>query len=626
MRYSFKSLSICLSTNLAAIIFTFGILSSAILAPAPAAAGERSIFEDEIVVTATGKEVPTEDVPAPVTVIDRQEIDDSQADSVSQLLRRVPGITMMQSGGEGSVTSLFMRGTESDHTLVLFDGIRLNSPYFGGYDWSLATTAGLDRIEIARGPYSALWGADAIGGVVNMIPGSSKKGSSGRLTLEGGSDDWRRYEGNFSYKSGAFDFFGSGIRREGDQDLENSDFETTEFIVDVGYSWGTGSRIALLVQDLESDTGIPYSGATPTPNRRQVSENRLIAVPMKWQIATNWKLDFTASTVERDFAFSDPDDAFGFTFSETQADTTELRLASHHTLGSHTLSWGGGWRNDEVKDLSTFGVNLDGDEFEVTSFFAQDLWKIGTKVNLIVGARWDETDEWGSEVSPRVNLGWQLTNDFELRLGYGEAFRQPSIGELYFPFSGNPDLKAETSQSMEIGFVFRKKPSGRVWQLNFFSTDLSDMISFDYASYTSQNIGAANIKGAEFGLTIPAYGDFVNDFAVTYLDTEDEATGLPLLRRPEWSGSYTVSGQLWERVRGDVSMLYVGSRDDIDPVTFERAKVPSYTTFNLAAAWQMYGEMELTLRIINLTGEDYQEVLGYPSPGRRYLAGIRFDL
>jgi vitamin B12 transporter len=124
-------------------------------------------FADDITVTATGIATEAIEVPVPTTVISKQEMEDSQAENVADLLRRVPGLTVLRSGDEGKVASVFTRGTESDQTAILFDGVRLNSPYVGGYDVGLLTTSGIERVEVARGPYSALWGADAIGGVIN---------------------------------------------------------------------------------------------------------------------------------------------------------------------------------------------------------------------------------------------------------------------------------------------------------------------------------------------------------------------------------------------------------------------------------------------------------------------------
>jgi vitamin B12 transporter len=579
-------------------------------------------FEGEVTVTATGIETNTDEIPAPATVISREEITHSQQDTVADLLRRVPGFQVARTGNEGSVASLFTRGTESDHTLVLFDGVRLNSPYFGGFDFSQLATAGLERIEAVRGPYSALYGADAIGGVVNLVPARGVKETDLQLMVEGGQDDWQRLEGTLTYASGGFDLMVSAFDRGGNGALDNSEFDTRQFLLGGGWNWGNGHRVAVVAQDLDGSTGIPFSSpGSPTPRRRQSSRQQLIAVPSHFNLSPSWNLELNLSQVERDFSFEDPDDPFGFTMSNTLAYTSQARIASHHMLGSHGLTVGAEWREDKVSDVSSYGVNLENTLSEVASLFLQEVWAPATRLRIIAGVRWDDADVWGSEVSPRFNIGWHLNSNVELRAGFGEAFRQPSVGELYFPFSGNDQLKPEQSKSAEIGLVGRYA-NGDSWQLNVFNNDLEQLIDFDYSSYTFQNVAEAQIRGAELGGSISLQDDIELVSQVTYLRTEGK-DGLPLLRRPKLSGSLTLTGSLWQKLNGDLTLLWVGRRDDVDPTTFSRLKAKGYVTANLALACQMWEKTELTLRIVNVGNEAYEEVLGYPAPGRRVLVGIR---
>jgi TonB-dependent vitamin B12 receptor len=582
------------------------------------------VFESEITVTTTGVAADTQEVPAPTTVISRAEMDDSQADNAADLLRRVPGVTVARAGDEGKQASVFTRGTNSNQTLVLFDGVRLNSPYLGGYDLSLLTTAGLDRIEVARGPYSALWGADAVGGVINVIPQRAGNQTTAHLLGEWGERGWQRYEGDLALGGEHFGLYLSGFYRTGDGELDNSDFMTQQVLLDLGWSWGTrGSRLAVIAQDLQAETGIPFvTPGVPTAHRRQESKQRLVAIPLRWAIGERWTVELVGSSVEREFEFRDPEDGFGLTEMNTSADTTQARLASHHRLGGHTLSWGGEWRSDEVTDSSNFGVNLENVSTDVTSAFLQDTWQAGTALRLIVGARWDDTEQWGDELSPRVNLGWKMSNRFELRVGYGEAFRPPTLGEMYFPLSGNPDLVPETSASYELGLVYTPARGKTRWQANLFATDLENLIEFDFASYTNRNIGTAEIRGAELLIETRLTGVSYQQIQATWLDTADEADD-PLLRRPEWSASYTLGGLLWYHLSGDVSLYWVGERDDVDPETFERTTVDDYFTVDLALAWEVMTQLELTLRVRNLFDEEYQEIMGYPAPTRRIMGGVR---
>jgi vitamin B12 transporter len=577
-------------------------------------------FRDEITVTAIGEEVGTDAVPGPVTVLTREEIDDSQSESVVDLLRRLPGAIVMQQGDNGKLATVFTRGTESDQTLVLFDGIRLNSPYFGGYDWSQLPTAGLDRIEMVRGPYSALYGAEAIGGVVNLIPGRAVSGLHGGLVAEGGSAGWERYEGTLTWGGDRLDLIASGFSRSGRGVLDNSDFEGEQVLVDLGWRLAGGSRIAVLVQDLSSETGVPLNGIMPSPQRRQWSEQRLVAVPLSWQVSEHWMIELSAAEVTRKYSFRDPDDVWS-PLSDTEADSIQARLASRHQIGRHSLSWGGEWYRDEVTSREAWGVSLDNERATVTSAFVQDAWRPSEQLSIVAGVRWDDADAWGSEVSPRCNLGWSFKPGWELRIGYGKAFRQPSIGELYSIF-GNPELEAERSTSHEIGLVHRQPRSH--WELNLFSTDLEQLIEYDFTSWSLRNIASAKIRGSELVYTRTLGDRAAMTGQVTYLITEDES-GEWLLRRPRWSGSWTVRGQLTDDLRGDLSVIWIGERDDVDPATYITVRTESFVTTNLALAWQPMKSTELTLRVTNLTDKEYQEILGFPTPGRRYYGGLRWQ-
>jgi len=583
-------------------------------------------FSGEVTVTATGVETEVDEAPTAVTVITRDEVDDAQAGSVGEMLRRVPGLTVLSAGDQGKVTSVFTRGTGSNQTLVMLDGVRLNSPYFGGFDWSRLSTAGLRQIEVARGPYSALWGADAVGGVINLLPARARGGFNGRFFGESGSDGWQRLEADIGWGNEAFDIYASGYDGSSDGTQINSDFSTTQILVTAGWSFGDrGSRIGVIVQDLDGETGIPFAAPdSPTPDRRQKSQQTLVAVPINIFFSDSWNLELTGASVDGTFDFSDPDDPF-FTYSNTETSSTQVRLASNHRFNKHIFSWGGEWREEDVTDASNYGTNLDRESVDVTSFFAQDVWYMSPSVRLLLGVRWDDSDPWGSETSPRADLGWKVSDTLEIRAGYGEAFRPPSLGELYFPFSGNGDLQPETSRSTDIGFTYTTADRKSKWQLTAFTNDLENLIEFDFATSANANIGSATIRGAELSWDVPLGRRGASFLQATYLDTEDDL-GRPLLRRPEWGGSWTLHGAFSKHLNGDLTVVYVGTREDVDPVTFERTQADAYTTASLALGYSLWNGVEITGRVLNIADSDYQEVLGYPAPGRQYFVGLRLGV
>lgn len=583
-------------------------------------------FSDELTVTATGIETEVDKAPTAVTVVSREEMDDAQTDRVVDMLRRVPGLSVVGSGNEGKLTSVFTRGTASNQTLVMLDGVRLNSAFFGGFDWSRLGTSGLSQAEIARGPYSALWGADAVGGVINLRTGRANDGFDGRFFGEGGSEGWRRLEAAAGWAGETFDIYGSAYERQSDGAIENSDFLSRQFLVSAGISFGKrASRLGFLAHSVETETGIPYATpGHPTPDRRQRGESTVVAVPFSWKIGDRWSIDVVGSRVASNFDFTDPADPW-VTESSTETTSTQARFASNHDFDRHIFSWGGEWRSDEVTDASNLGPNLDAERVEVTSVFLQDVWSLGHAIRLLFGVRWDDADQWGSETSPRADLSWHVSDAVELRAGYGTAFRPPSIGELYYPFSGNPELVSETSSSADLGICMRNPDGSSRWEVSLFSTDLENLIEFDFVTYQNRNVGAATIRGAEVSWTRMLARRAASVLQATYLVSEDD-TGQPLLRRPDWSGSWTLHGVFSRHLRGDLTVLYVGIRDDVDPITFERARASSYTTADIVLAYSLWEGIEVTARALNLFDRQYSEVLGYPAPGRRYLFGLRLGV
>ena len=210
-------------------------------------------------------------------------------------------------------------------------------------------------------------------------------------------------------------------------------------------------------------------------------------------------------------------------------------------------------------------------------------------------------------------MGFQATDVVEVHASYGEAFRQPSVGELFFPFSGNPDLDPERSQSAELGLGLR--PGKHRIDAAVFTTDSEDLIDFNFATFSFANVEQVEINGFELSWSAPVSKAVDSTLQATWLDTEDQ-DGLELLRRPEWSSSLSFNGRIGERVRGDLSVLYVGERADIDPVTFARTRIGSYVSAHLGVSYELIAGLEVTARVQNLADEDYEEVAGYPASGR----------
>jgi vitamin B12 transporter len=580
-------------------------------------------FSDTVVITATGDPEPADAVAAASSVITRAEIEASGEATVAELLRRVTGATLLRSGGDGGVTSLFVRGTSSAHTLVLFDGVRLNSPYFGGYDWSVPLTAGIERIEAVRGPFSALYGADAIGGVVQLVP-ERGRAPGVRALLEGGSEGWRRGEVDAAARVGDLDLLVAGALRDGSGTLDNDDFSARSAMVDASYALPGGGRVGALARASETRTEVPFTGAVVTPHRSTGADETLFAVPARVPLGSRGELEVTLDHVQRRVTYRDPDDAWGFVAADTDADSDGARAAYRLRLPGNDLTVGGEWRRDQVTDVSSYGVSLDGRTISTRSAFAQDEIALGAHLGLLVGARWDRAAPWGEELSPRAVASWR-SRSVRAWVSYGQAFRAPSLGELYYPLSGNASLAPERSHAAEAGVSLPLAGDSMRLQAVVFRNRVVDLIDFDFAAFRYANIARAAQDGVELSTAAQLGGGAWLGASLTWLDARD-GSDAPLLRRPRLSGSATLSGPLLGALSGETSLVWVGRRDDLDPVSYARVEASPFLTVDAAVALPVAEAVTLRLRAENLADRAYEEVLGYPAPGRRFFLGAQVNV
>ena len=590
-----------------------GILGGAI--PALSQISPVDTFGDTLVVTASLEKETEGSLPATIDVIEVSEIQKRQATAVLDLLATLPSMAVVRSGSPGQVTSLFTRGMESNHTLALWNGIELNDPYFGGYNWGFLATDGVDRVEVVRGPFSSLYGGDAMGGVVQVLSGRQQ---GARLDLEAGGDGYARGGLSAGAKLGPVQLDLAGHLRRGDGQVENDDYAGEELMVRADWSWRPGMSLGLALRGLNADTGIAYSGGQPSPNRRIQWEERLVGLPFRFE-NERWTVDAQLSGVFYDNAFRDPDDPFGFTESDTESQVVKGRSVASYDL-SRADSWiafGGEFDESEVTDSSVFGANLDSKGQRNWAVFSELYYRVGD-FSLDLGLRRDENDVYGGRTSPRLGVQWSAGDATRLWASYGEAFTAPSVGELFFPFSGNPDLQPETSRSVELG-VEHQAGSWR-WSLVGFNNDLANLIDFDFVEFLNINVGRARTRGVEAEVGYVARR-WTARWNASYLDAEDLEASVPLLRRPGESSNLVLSysPSTWSVT---LTGRYVGDRDDIDPLSFERMNNDSYVRFDVAGRWQALENLAPYLRLENLTDEEYQEVLGFPAPGITLVGGI----
>jgi vitamin B12 transporter len=391
-------------------------------------------------------------------------------------------------------------------------------------------------------------------------------------------------------------------QRNGSASLEARLSETDR----IGVEWGL----------VDGEVGNPGPVGSPSTARGLTHEGRL-SVPASFALSDTNRLDVRLAAVRAEPGY---DDTAGGFVSQTDARTFQANVSDTTTLGAHTLTAFASWERWQVSDETNFGVNLDDQKTTLWGGGVQDSATFGA-FTVTAGLRYDHYTAYGDAWSPRGTISW-LSADrlWKIRASGGTGYRAPSVGELYYPFSGNPDLKPEQSVSWEVGGE-RYIGAGRA-EISVFWNNLKDLIVYDFSTFKNYNVGRARTWGVEIGWqqsldpTLAVRADYM------FLKTEDLETGQPLLRRPENGASLGLDWHPIPALALSPRLLYVGTRADSNPSTGDPVEDPSYLRLDVVARWQATSNLAPYLRVVNATNHAYEEAAGYPAAGRLVSAGL----
>jgi vitamin B12 transporter len=577
------------------------------------AAAQVPPVSEDVVVTATAAPEEIRDVGSAVTVVTREEIERNGWRTVQDALRSVPGVDVARSGGPGAQTSVFLRGANSTHTLVLVDGVRVNSPFFPGYDFSLLSTENVERIEVVRGPFSALYGSESIGGVVQIFTRPAGGKLSGRIFGEAGNADQRELGAFATAGSATLGIAATARDRREDGDRTNDDWRERSGSLRFEGRFGD-ARVALEGSIADGDLGLPGPVGGETPHNRYSPREERIILPATFRPAAGHSASVTLGWVRSRPSFDSP-----FFQSRTDARTLEARAADTFTVGTQRVTAFGEWQRWKVDDSSNFGVNLDGEDATIWSVGGEDTIELPSGWVVTAGLRYDDHSRFGDVWSPRGTVAWRAGR-WKARASGGTGFRAPSVGELFYPFSGNPDLAPERSTSWDAGVEY-EVTRGRA-SASLFWNEYRDLIVFDFAAGLNFNVGRARSRGVEVSWRQEIAAPVTLEAGYTYLDTEDRDTGLDLLRRPRHSGFLGATLTPSRGLEISPRAVFVGRRADVEALsTTVRIEAPSYVRFDLFARYRV-GSFAPFVRAQNLTDRRYAEVEGFPAPGRRIAGGL----
>jgi len=535
---------------------------------------------------------------ASVTLLDEATLRRQDPTSLTDLLRGQPGVDVTTQGSFGKQSSLFLRGTGSNANVLLIDGIRLRSATSGAAAWEFLDPRMFERAEIVRGPRGSLYGADAVGGVIQLFTPEGEGEPTPRITVGGGSFDSRRYgaslsgaEGGTRYHFAAsrFDTEGASVRRGGD----DKGYDNTTGLVRLSHTFDGGAEVGMLALRGRGSTEFDASGPAEDDFVQQVA-----AVYAEAPVTETWSSRLTLSEArdERD------------TLAPTYASLFETRTRTANwkntlAFGPHELVLGAEYSEDDLGDSQTSGLSFDEESRDNRAVFAQallDFLPLTSQLSL----RHDDNEAFGEELTGSLALGYALDDHHIARASYGTAFRAPTFNELYFPFVGssNPDLEAETSDTVEIGV--RGQYANWFWDLAAYQTDVDELIALD-ASFRPVNVNQARIRGVELSAGVEV-DDWTLATALTWTDPEDRATGNRLARRATQSLRLDIDRELGDWSMGATWIAQGNRYND----SANQQRLPGYGIVNLRAGWQFAPLWSLRATVENVMDKEYATAQG----------------
>jgi outer membrane cobalamin receptor len=633
---------------------------------------------ETLVVSAAQIDQPLSRTPDSVTVIPGAEIGAKQQFMLASALRSVPGLTVQQNGGPGTVTSLFTRGGESDFTLVMVDGIRANA-FGGGLDLSQVPLQDVDRIEVIRGPQSAIYGSDATGGVINVITRAGGSPSA-QAHLETGSREMRRASGattgemnGLRWQLGANYFEDAGYTgtAANGETVSNDDAQETQAAGSIGWRHSAaGTDLQGSIQYVDSDRGAPGPYGSDPADRYAgvdtVSRSTTKRAGGGVRIMQPW---FGASSRIRqrvEYDVTDYDLGFTSQFGVSDGNTHRSHARVQTDVSANAeLGFSGGFEWLGARGGSTFmpagpAAAPTPVERGVLGIFGEARWNAADRATVVAGLRGeritrdalpgdplafqprpDFPEETINSVNPKVAASFRLRESTRLRGAFGTGIRPPDAFEI--AFTDNSGLKPERSKSGEFGATQTFAGSAVQFDATAFFNSYTDLIisvgrTFSGSSrYRTDNISNARARGAELGAAWRANSGVGVRANYTFLDSEILAVngstsaqtpysvGDPLLRRPRHSGSVDAT-----LTRGPVSafaeLQMRGETLDAEPNFGPSGGLytnEGHTVFNLGGSWRPVKPLEVFVRALNLFDRRYEEVLGYPAPGRTGYVGVR---
>lgn len=562
-----------------------------------------------------------------VDAISAGELARRQVSSLAHALGGAAGAPLFASGAGGATTSLFLRGANSNQTLFLVDGLRLNDPntnyevFLGG-----SCVSACDSLEIAHGPQSTLYGGEAIGGVVSLRAQRGSGAPQGRVTFEGGSFGTIQAAVAAQGETGARAWNVSVQGGHTDNERANNAFDSVNATLRLDQRVYERVNVGATLRWFHGVYGDPGDRYTNDPDNQSRESNLLATTFATVTLAPAWTAHVVLGGQDRRFVSENPraGRATQVTVVKNRrgvldAQTTFSGIERHRLTGGVTA---------EANHTRNTGFGDINEKQTLLAVFAQDEWALRDNVSFTVGGRNDDFDTFGRATTGRGTLAWRVApRRLKLRASYGTAFRSPSFLDLYGQsafYAGNPDLRPERARGWDAGVDYEVARERVTLSATWFETDFKDLIASTPNFRSVENIQRARTGGVELSAkAITRAGTHVTG-SYTFLEADNLTSNTRLLRRPRHRLSADVSHDLTRRLIAGVGVAWTAQREDVNARTFARVDGEDYTVVRAYGSWQAGERIALKVRLENLLGERFEEVNGYPALGFGTFAGVEW--
>jgi len=567
-------------------------------------------------------------------IIDKADIEAFQPHSVVDLLDKVAGISVVKQGDAGQQSSVFMRGTNNGHTLILVDGVRVGSATLGATNFGSMSVAQIERIEIVKGPRAALWGSDAIGGVIQIF---TKKLQAGEATISAGFGSnglWKtgisvglgsdQHSLTLSVSAQESDGFSAITKEDGEFEIDDDGYERLAFSA-IGQS-KLNDQFSLHLASRWEQGSYEYDASFAGAANEQDFENYHLRVAGQYDIGDFFGELSVATSQDQGATFGNGIAKADSDEIKTKRD--QLSLLGQYSLSEQTsLTAGFDWYNENVSTNTDKVSWVDGfqswdvDQRDVKALFVQARHQ--SQEWLLEGAvRRDDIENMAAKTTYNASVGYQLNDAWLVSLNRSTGFKAPSFNDLYWPGSGNPDLKPESITSNEI--LLRNKFEQGSFEVSVFESSVENLIAWApnaAGAWQPSNINQADIKGVELSLALSS-GALSHQLAIAYIDATDSEKNIPLARRPQLTGNYTLAYQ-WQALTASGALSY---RDDsADKASETSAILDSYWLADISLNYQVTEKLSFNAKVNNLFDEQYETAKNYVADGTNYVVSVAYS-